>query len=192
MKNPIEKFNQWWVKACVNSPLKQKNAVCVSTINAEGFPAGRFVDLKFVSDAGFIFCTCLDSEKGQDIRKNIKVALTCWWDHVGYQVRILGYASEIPESQAEVYWRTRSKEAQLTTVSCKQSQLLLSENDLVKQFGRVKTEVGEGVISKPDNWGGYLVSPVSIEFLTFSDSRLHLRELFKNKDGLWDKALLQP
>ena len=57
MNNPIEKFNDLWQQALLDSPLQQKSAVCVSTINAEGFPESRFVDLKKVDEQGFVFCT---------------------------------------------------------------------------------------------------------------------------------------
>lgn len=192
MENPIEKFKSWWETALVNTPLNQKNAVCVSTINENGFPSERFVDLKAVSDDGFTFCTYLDSQKGGDIRKNNKVSLTFWWEHVGYQVRVTGLASEIAEVEAQYYWDQRTKDAQITTSCCKQSQPLNSESDLMKQFLQTKEKFAESSVGKPDNWGGYLVTPVSIEFLTFKENRLHFRELFKNTNNVWCKTLLQP
>lgn len=66
MENPIEKFHQWWKLALANSPLQQKSAVCISTIDEDGFPNGRFVDLKSVDvdglplpKAGYISVSCI-------------------------------------------------------------------------------------------------------------------------------------
>ena len=84
MDNPVSKFRNWWQKALYDSPLKQKSAVCVSTVNEDGFPVGRFVDLKSVGEDGFVFCTYLHSAKGKHIAHTPKVSMTVWWDHVGY------------------------------------------------------------------------------------------------------------
>lgn len=84
MDKPIEKFESWWQEALADSPLQQKSAVCVSTIDEYGFPAARFVDLKSVTEAGFVFCSYFDSAKGKQIARNAKTAMTVWWDHLGY------------------------------------------------------------------------------------------------------------
>jgi pyridoxamine 5'-phosphate oxidase len=192
MENPIEKFQVWWKRALLNSPLQQKSAVCVSTIDEDGFPSGRFVDLKSVDEDGFVFCTYLDSVKGKHIQKNPKVAITVWWDHVGYQVRIIGEAAPINESEAVDFWKTRSRSAQLTTTAFQQSQPLIEEQELTTRMQTVTNKFVDMEIPKPVSWGGYRVHPLTIEFLTFAESRLHLRELYRRQDGVWDKRLLQP
>lgn len=190
MENPITKFNEWWALARQYSPLKQKNAVCVSTIRADGFPSGRFVDLKAMDENGFKFCTHFESNKGLEIARNPKVAMTVWWDHVGLQVRIVGIAEQISVEESIRYWLERSRDSQIATVVSKQSREL--DSGLEERI-KVATREHEGrSIPKPDNWGGYAVKPVSIEFLTFKDSRLHLRELYRVEAGRWQMELLQP
>lgn len=191
-EDPILKFKTWWDEVKNNLNLKHPNAVCVSTLDEKGFPSGRFVDLKAVNGEGFIFCTYLDSRKGQDLQRNPKIALTFWWEGVGYQVRVTGHAFEISESDAEKYWHSRTRDAQITTLSCQQSQLLTSEQELHKQVTHVIEKLSDYPIPKPKNWGGYRVKPNAIEFLTFKKDRLHLRELYLAKNGSWQKYLLQP
>ncbi|TMO56345.1 pyridoxamine 5'-phosphate oxidase [Pseudoalteromonas phenolica] len=192
MNNPIEKFNDLWQQALLDSPLQQKSAVCVSTINAEGFPESRFVDLKQVDEQGFVFCTYYDSNKGQEISRNPKVSLSVWWDHIGQQIRVVGLAEQISEQAAIQFWQTRSRSAQLTTLSCEQSQPLSSESALVEQFDKTQQTFEGKEVTKPENWGGYRIRPVSIEFLAFAESRLHLRTRFTKKNDVWTKMLLQP
>jgi len=192
MTDPISKFQTWWRIARDDSPLEQKNAVCVSTVDADGQPDGRFVDLKDVSELGFTFCTYLDSKKAQDIRHNPNVALTFWWEHVGFQVRVAGKASQIPNKLAEQYWHARSREAQLTTLSSQQSQVLDSPHQLIEEFEKIEHQMTDIVVARPENWGGYIVAPHRVEFLTFKQSRLHIREQFTLNNGLWQSALLQP
>lgn len=192
MESPIIKFKNWWQEALADSPLQQKSAVCVSTINENGFPTGRFVDLKAVSENGFVFCTYFDSAKGEHIAHNSKAAMTLWWDHVGYQIRVVGTAEVITAAEADGFWQTRSRSAQLTTTAFDQSERLDSEDGLEKRLQEVSSKLAGQTIPKPGNWGGYCINPVSIEFLTFRESRLHLRELFEHKGNVWIKQLLQP
>lgn len=192
MESPIIKFESWWKDALLNSPLQQKNAVCVSTIDERGFPAGRFVDLKSVSEEGFIFCTYFDSAKGNHIAHNSKVAITIWWDHVGYQIRIVGVAEVISDVEADDFWQTRSRSAQLTTTAFEQSKALESEDVLVARLQEASARLAGRPIPRPNNWGGYCIKPASIEFLAFRESRLHLRELFECNGNGWVKLLLQP
>lgn len=192
MENPIEKFQQWWKQALLNSPLQQKSAVCVSTIDENGFPSGRFVDLKSVDDDGFTFCTYLDSAKGKQIQRNPKVAITVWWDHAGYQVRIVGEATPVSDADAIVFWKTRKRSAQLTTTAFEQSQLLVEEAELITRMQHVTDVFVDREVPKPNHWGGYRVRPISIEFLTFAESRLHLRELYNRQQNAWVKSFLQP
>lgn len=192
MDNPISKFNIWWQQALVDSPLRQKSAVCISTVDERGFPAGRFVDLKAVSDSGFVFCSYFDSAKGQHIAQNPKTAMTVWWDHMGYQVRVVGSAQLISGGEADSYWNSRSRSAQLTTTAFKQSEALGSESELNSRLEEASVVFAGREVPRPMNWGGYRIQPVSIEFLTFRESRLHLRELFEFKNNGWVKQLLQP
>src|SRR5690554_2669145 len=164
MDNPIIKFQQWWQEALANSPLNQKSAVCVSTIDEHGFPSARFVDLKSANENGFTFCTYIDSAKGKHLRRNPNTAITIWWDHVSYQVRIVGVAELIEEAEAERIWKTRNRSAQLTTTAFEQSQILANEEQLNSRLAQATSESAEQEIPKPEHWGGYCVKPVSIEF----------------------------
>lgn len=191
-ENPIERFNHWWQLALEDSPLKQKSAICVSTINEQGFPDGRFVDLKQVDNDGLVFCTYLDSQKGLDIRANNKVAITVWWDHVGFQIRVTGTAIAIDEELANKFWQTRSRSAQLTTSCFQQSQPISGADEVERKFSEFSAEQQDTDINKPQNWGGYRVMPLNIEFLNFKESRLHIREKFTRVENSWQKQHLQP
>ncbi|KNC65980.1 pyridoxamine-phosphate oxidase [Pseudoalteromonas rubra] len=192
MNNPIEQFLSWWQQAKAQPNLKQRSAVCVSTIDEQGFPCGRFVDLKAVSDAGFTFCTHLGSQKGQDLRRNPKVAMTAWWDALGYQVRVKGLAYEISRADALRYWQSRSHDAQLTTLVCQQSQPLVSMQAVTSKLETLGNDFQAQTIPLPEDWGGFVIQPLSIEFLTFKENRLHERELYQHENGAWCKTQLQP
>lgn len=188
----IEKFNHWWALALKDSPLNQKSAVCISTIDQQGFPDSRFVDLKSADEQGFVFCTYLDSNKGKALHDNPKIAMAIWWDHIGRQVRVNGIASPLDQATADKVWMTRSTEAQLTTVCAKQSAVLADEAQLIEQLELAKQRYQNKAIPRPANWGGYRIKPNKIEFFRFKPSRLHIRELYQRVNGVWQKQLLQP
>ncbi|MCO7187484.1 MULTISPECIES: pyridoxamine 5'-phosphate oxidase [unclassified Pseudoalteromonas] len=192
MNHPVEQFQQWWQQAKASSNLNQCSAVCISTLDEQGFPAGRFVDLKAADETGFTFCTHLNSQKGEDLRRNPKVAMTAWWDSLGYQVRVTGLACEISRADAARYWQSRGRDAQLTTLACQQSQPLSSMDTITDELRTLSNRFKEQAVPLPDNWGGFVIRPHSIEFLTFEQSRLHLRELYQHAQGVWHKTLLQP
>lgn len=192
MDDPLRKFEKYWQTALQDSPLRQKSAICISTVNPEGFPEGRFVDLKEVGEGGFIFCSSYDSKKAQHIADQPKAAMTIWWDHIGLQVRAYGVISKTNKSTSERYWQSRSTGAQLTSVKCQQSSPLQCLDTLRKEIEELRSKQQDSDISKPENWGGYLLKPESIEFLTFSEDRLHLREEYALKENGWEKGLLQP
>jgi pyridoxamine 5'-phosphate oxidase len=111
---------------------------------------------------------------------------------VGYQVRVVGVAQTIGEQEAVAYWKTRSKEAQLTTIAFEQSQPLADEGELKARVEAITKQYINSDVPKPNTWGGYCIKPQSIEFLAFRESRLHLRELYTMNENAWIKSLLQP
>lgn len=192
MDDPIDQFERWWREARTDSPLRQKNAICLSTLDERGFPGGRFVDLKAVDREGFVFCTRLDSAKGQHLQYNNKASITVWWDHLGYQVRVLGHAEQLRNAEADQFWEHRDRCARLTTVAFAQSEALADEAELIDRLQQCDTQWAGRRIPRPEYWSGYRVKPISVEFLTFRESRLHLRERYEIQDDAWRKILLQP
>lgn len=191
-EDPIQIFQNWYTEATQNSPLQHPKAVCVSTINPEGIPEARFVALKAVSKTGFTFCSSLNSAKSIAISLNSHVALTFWWDHIERQVRVKGTAKRILDEDADKYFQERHRDAKLTSVVSEQSTLLKNPARLEQKLQEVKKQLEDKEIPRPDNWGGYCIKPISIEFLRFQTNRFHNRILFTCNQGKWSRQLLQP
>ncbi|MDE9519319.1 pyridoxal 5'-phosphate synthase [Xenorhabdus bovienii] len=193
-EEPMAKFHQWWSEYKRDVAPAHPGAVCVSTVSKNGAPSARFVGLKSADDNGFVFCTWFDSPKGQNLASNSHIALTFWWEEKGRQVRVEGTVEHVSEQESKEEWASRSRDAQLATLCFKQSQPLDSENDLHANYSHAQADTAGWPIEKPARWGGYRVIPTSIEFLTFRENRMHLREYFRRNDPLsgWEKTLLQP
>lgn len=194
MDNPIDKFKLLWQQAKEQASSKYANAICVSTVDVDGFPNSRFVDLKDVNHDGFIFCTDLNSPKALDIIRHPKVSLTMWWEHIGYQIRIQGICKQIPDQLADYYWETRPSGARLTTLTFNQSQKMMSIDEMTEQYHHAEQQHLNQQLLRPKHWSGFNLLPVYIEFLAFKESRLHIRTAYRHHANIqrWEKFFLQP
>lgn len=190
--NPIDIFKDIWRQAKREGALKHRNAVCVSTVDADGYPSARFVDLKEAQDTGFVFCTHLDSSKAHDIARNPKAAITLWWEHVATQIRIKGLCEPLLPQEADAHWASRLRDAQIATITFSQSRPLDSLESLEDTCARAVADVGDADIPRPDDWGGFRLRPEHIEFLEFQENRLHRRTAYALLDGQWHQRFLQP
>ncbi|MGF1742290.1 pyridoxamine 5'-phosphate oxidase family protein [Vibrio profundum] len=74
-EHPVTSLLSLWKKAKNTRGLNYDGAVCVSTVDRDGFPSGRFVDLKHASESGLVFCSYYDSAKGHELSLDPKIAL---------------------------------------------------------------------------------------------------------------------
>lgn len=192
-RDPIALFRRWRREAtAAPGTLSLPDAMCLSTVDGDGTPHARFVDLKEVRDDGFVFCTSHASPKAAHIEANSRVALTFWWDHVKRQVRVSGLATRISEAESEAMFRRRGREAQLASWAFEQSAELAAEVSPADLLNDRAERVGSGELPRPPHWGGYLVTPDRIEFLVFEESRAHRRVLYELHDQGWRTSELQP
>lgn len=191
-QDPIAVFRDWRQRASTSGAPSVADAMCLSTVEADGTPHARFVDLKELRDDGFVFCTSHASPKAAHIEANPRVALTFWWDHVKRQVRVSGLATRITEPEADAFFRRRDRDAQLASWAFEQSAGLPEDTLLSDRLNAVHERFGSGELPRPPHWGGYLVAPDRIEFLNFAESRAHRRVLYQRHHGQWTVAELQP
>lgn len=190
--NPQDKFEDWYRLELSRSQLKLPAACCLSTIGLDGYPNSRFVSLKATTKGSFIITGPVTSRKGKEISANQKVALTFWWTATERQVRIQGNATSIGDELSEKYFKERNKASQIVSAICNQGETVDSYEQLESLFLKKEQVIGEVSIDKPEGWGGFEIKPIRMEFMEFKNTRLHKRELFMLKDGVWRKTFLQP
>ena len=191
-QNPIELFQNLFNEELAQSNLKVPSACCFSTIGADGYPNSRFVALKEVNNNGFVVTGPISTRKGDEARENSKVSITLWWSVTETQVRIQGDASLITPEQADHFFAERPRDSQITSHASNQGETIEDPDVLQEVLKNVEKEFEGRDIPRPENWGGFCVKPIRIEFLFFSDDRLHRRTLYtKTQDG-WDITCLQP
>ena len=189
---PIKLFDKWFSEIKSSTSL-EVNAMTLSTIDNEGYPKGRVVLLKHYSDEGFIFFTNYNSEKSISIKNNNKVSISFFWEDQERQVIIKGFAKKTSEEISSNYFNSRPKGSKLgALVSENQSAVIKSKQVLIDKFNELRDEYKNKEISRPLNWGGYIVSPVEYEFWQGGENRLHDRIRFKLIKNNWLKERLSP
>jgi pyridoxamine 5'-phosphate oxidase len=190
--SPIEIFKQWYEKELKKSSIRIPSACCLSTIGVDEFPNSRFVSLKDILNDNFIITGTLTSRKGIEIEASEKVSLTFWWTETERQVRVQGNAVKITNELADKYFSERNRDSQIVSVASVQGQVLLDKEELTKKYNEIELTNFDKEIDRPENWGGYKIEPIRIEFLEFKPTRFHERALFELISGQWKTKQLQP
>lgn len=190
-EDPIKQFELWF-KQALDSDYPDANAMILATVSADGKPSSRTVLLKGLDETGFTFFTNYNSAKGRDIATNNQVALLFPWLQFERQVRICGTVSKItPEASAE-YFNSRPIGSQLGAWASDQSKTIASREALNLQLAEITTRFKDTMPTTPEHWGGYKVTPESIEFWQGREGRLHDRFEYKLEGSKWQANRLQP
>ena len=108
------------------------------------------------------------------------------------QVIVKGFAEKASETESENYFHSRPKGSQLGAVVSPQSSVITSRDVLEENLAKLEAEYEDKDVSKPDNWGGYLVKPISIEFWQGRANRLHDRIRYTLEEYDWVVERLAP
>jgi pyridoxamine 5'-phosphate oxidase len=192
MNEPTSLFQEWLALAERDSRLSRPRVCCLSTVDVDAAPDARIVDLKEVTDAGFVFSTSLASRKAQALASNPRAAMTFWWDPIERQVRIFGVAERVSDVEADALFRGRSREAQLASWASRTGAELHDAASLEQQLSDARHRFDGVPVPRPEDWGGFRLSPERVEFLSFRENRLHRRVLFVREGSQWRNFQLQP
>tara|TARA_B100001250_G_C19637508_1_gene716681 strand:+ start:217 stop:849 length:633 start_codon:yes stop_codon:yes gene_type:complete len=181
-KTPILQFLKWF------NDLEEEadfNAVTLSTYSKQDGVHSRVVLLKDVNEKGFVFYTNYDSLKSRQIESNNHVALCFFWTKFQRQVRVNGLAKKISKKTSNNYFIERPRKSQISTWVSQQSDIVVNRSYLEQKFQEVEKKFQNKNIVKPDNWGGYQVLPLSVEFWQGRENRMHDRFVYKKKNQKW-------
>jgi pyridoxamine 5'-phosphate oxidase len=188
--DPILQFEKWFEEA-LHAGLIEPNAMTLATSTRDGHPSARVVLLKGADANGFVFFTDYRSRKGAELDANPHVSLCFWWDALQRQVRISGTAVRVSREETAAYFHTRPHGSRVGAWASQQSATLASREMLEKEVERLERAYPDDV-PLPPHWGGYRVTPDSIEFWQGRPSRLHDRIVYTRNGSAWKIGRLSP
>lgn len=188
---PFSLFGEWLGEAFKSEPA-DGNAMTLATVDADGLPDARMVLLKGFDTDGFVFYSHINSAKGRELTANPKAALVFHWKSLRRQVRVRGAVVPVTPQEADAYFATRARPAQIGAWASDQSQPLPDRLALEKRIAEMGLKFGIGKVARPPHWSGFRVIPEAIEFWRDRPFRLHERLVFERAEEGWTTQRLYP
>jgi pyridoxamine 5'-phosphate oxidase len=187
--DPIIFFKEWFTEAMQFHQF-EANACILSTVSANR-PSSRVILLKEFSPKGFVFFTNYNSRKGMELSQNPFATLNFFWPDLERQVRVEGRVAKIEPDESDNYFLSRPMESQVSAIISPQSSIIESKQELLQ----IKNDfLSKGLkIQRPENWGGFCLTPDYFEFWQGGADRLHDRIIYNARnESQWLKNRLAP
>jgi pyridoxamine 5'-phosphate oxidase len=192
-KDPFRQFEKWFQEAQA-AKLLEPNAMTLATTGADGRPSARTVLLKGLDGRGFVFYTNHDSRKGRELSHIPRAALVFAWLPLERQVVVEGSVSRVSREESEAYFHSRPRASQLGAWVSQQSGVITGRTVLEDALKALEHKYAGKEVPLPPHWGGFRVSPETVEFWQGRRSRLHDRLRYRReaKGGEWTVERLAP
>src|SRR5215470_10158155 len=189
--DPHEQFNRWMADV-IELGLPEPSAMVLATVSAAGQPRARTVLLKGHDEDGFLFFTNRTSRKGADLDEVPRACLLFGWHAIHRQVIVGGTVTELSQQASAAYFRTRPRASQIAAWASRQSSVISSRAELDDRYSLLACRFADQEVPLPEFWGGYLVTPLTIEFWHGRANRMHDRLRYRRVDSRWLIERLAP
>ena len=188
-RDPIQQFKSWLQQAMEVVP--EPNAMVLATADKSGRPSARVILLKGIDERGLSFFTNYESRKARELADNPNAALVFYWAELERQVRVNGTVARISREESEDYFKSRPLGHQLGAWVSTQSEVIANRALLEERLkGFEQKYVGAAPL--PPFWGGYVLSPMEMEFWQGRPNRLHDRFRYERGGDGWTISRLAP
>jgi pyridoxamine 5'-phosphate oxidase len=173
-----------WIDEARAAGLPEPGACTFATVDADGRPSARTVNLKRIDPEALVFTSALWTRKARDLEANPGVAIVFHWPELGRQAQVHGTAAPGSRELAAELFADRDPLHQLQTVVSRQgTPIERDELDAMRDRLTHLATVQETAPPCPEDWGALLVTPEAIELWQEAPDRLHTRRLFTRPDA---------
>lgn len=184
---------QVWVEAAIQAELPEPNGMVLATAAPDGAPQSRIVLLRELTEAGLVWFTSYDSDKGRALAANPAASITFPWLGLLRQAHASGSVERISESESDTYFASRPRGSQIGAWASAQSRVVESRDTLNAAFEEQERRFEGQDVPRPDDWGGYRLTPTMVEFWQGRERRLHDRLRYvRSPEGAWEIVRLWP
>ncbi len=189
--DPLDLFDTW-LQDAASADCPEPNAMTLATVGSDLRPSTRIVLIKGYDDKGICWFTSYGSRKGVELAGNPFAALQFHWVELERTVRIEGRVQKMSEQESDVYFHSRPLASRISAITSPQSQVVPSRQWLDDEALRVAAALGDAP-PRPQDWGGYRLTPDRWQFWQGRRNRLHDRLAYSlQTSGSWQIERLAP
>jgi pyridoxamine 5'-phosphate oxidase len=191
--DPMDELRRWLTEAA-EAGVSNPAAMVLATVSSDGSPSARALMAGTRDQDSITFFTHYTSPKGQDIEGNPNAEAVFLWTALERQVRVRGTLTKTTAEVSDGYWASRPRNTQLAILTAPQSSDVPDHAVLIAAKAKIEASIGDGDVPRPDTYGGYRLTPESLEFWQGRpEDRLHLRAIYRrDADGSWSFGVMAP
>ena len=190
-RDPYRQFEKWFQEAEA-AKIPEPNAMTLATATPDGRPSARTILLKGLDGRGFVYFSNYESRKGRELAMNPRATLLFPWVALERQVIVEGPVAKVPREESETYFHSRPRASQLAAWGSQQSSIISGRSVLEDSMKMLEQKYAGREVPLPPHWGGWRLTPETVEFWQGRRSRLHDRLRYRREKDDWLIERLAP